>query len=447
MARQNGINSVLTCDYNNNVTCNRSGNGNDDKVRATQMRWQVLSYHTVSVAILLIFANQLITVDCLNSFNHSSPLAHPINQFSLKYLRSVQNLSDNVFFSPLSISMMYSMLLRGAGGLTAQQIISTFEYDLNFTGQQDIHEAFKELVFDYKMIEIKSWQRNFTLKIGNLILVDKHFPILAEYADHLLNEYHASVAEEDFSYNGRSVMERVNQWIRAKTNNRINRLFDHSFDYRTKLLLINAIYFEGNWLIPFQRPATSVRSFYNIDGSRSDVKMMYNIGTYKYAELWDLNMKILELPFEGDIAMYIILPNERTDLNPLMSSLTSSRLEEIVRLMDRQVVEVQFPKFRLEGRYNLNKILFNMGLFLPFITNTDFFGISKQENLRVTDSMHTAIIQISEEGLQSETKSGFAFPLLRRSGGPRFVVEHPFGFFIRDNNNQINLFLGTINKL
>lgn len=80
-----------------------------------------------------------------NSFNSTSPLALPINQFSLKFYRSVSNLSENVFFSPLSISMMYSMLLRGSSGLTAQQIINAFEYQLNFKTSDDVHDAFKEV--------------------------------------------------------------------------------------------------------------------------------------------------------------------------------------------------------------------------------------------------------------------------------------------------------------
>lgn len=304
-----------------------------------------------------------------------------------------------------------------------------------------------QLVFDYKMIEIKAWQRNFTLKIGNLILVDKQFPILAEYADNLLSEYQASVAEEDFTRDGARIMDRVNQWIKAKTNNRITRLIDRAFDYRTQLLLVNAIYFEGNWKIPFQRPATAIRTFYNYDGTRGDVQMMYNVASYKYTEIWDLNLKLLQLPFEGNVAMYVILPNEANELNKILSSLSNKRLDDMLDLMSSQTVEIQLPKFRLEGRYNLNKILFNMGLFLPFITNSDFFGISKQENLKVTDTMHTAIIQISEEGFQSESKTGFSFPILKRSGGPRFIVDHPFGFFIRDEHNKVNLFLGAINKL
>lgn len=297
------------------------------------------------------------------------------------------------------------------------------------------------------MIEIKAWKRNFTLKIGNLILVDKHFPILAEYADNLLSEYQASVAEEDFSKDGVNTMNRVNQWIKAKSKNRITHLIDRPFDYRTQLLLVNAIYFEGNWKIPFQRPATAIRSFYNHDGSRGDVQMMYNVASYKYTELWHLDLKLLQLPFEGNIAMYIILPNQAKHLNRIMANFTNDQLNDMIALMNSQTVEVQIPKFRLEGRYNLNKILFNMGLFLPFITNGDFFAISRQENLKVTDSMHTAVIQISEEGFQSESRNGLSFPILKRSDGPRFIVDHPFGFFIRDENNKVNLFLGAINKL
>lgn len=105
----------------------------------------VLPFLPSLLTCAILFHSQFGGANCLNSFNNSSPLASPINEFSLKYFRAVQNLSENVFYSPLSISMMYSMLLRGAGGLTAQQIINTFEYNLNFTGEQDIHDAFKEV--------------------------------------------------------------------------------------------------------------------------------------------------------------------------------------------------------------------------------------------------------------------------------------------------------------
>ncbi|XP_015789686.1 serpin B9 [Tetranychus urticae] len=388
-----------------------------------------------------------------NSFNSTSSLALPINQFSLSFYRSVHNLSENVFFSPLSISMMYSMLLRGASGLTAQQIINTFQYPLSFKTSDEIHAAFKELVFDYKMIEIRSWQRNFTLKLGNLVLVDKAFPILADYADHLLNEYHASVAEEDFTAEGYQIMNKVNKWVASKTNNKMVKLFNQPFDYLTKLLLINVIYFEGNWKLPFDRSLTAARTFYNYDGSLGDVQMMSTTGSYRYAEFWHVNMKMLELPFQGDISLILILPVELTHqpgLTKFLNSLTTDQLNSMISSLTQQTVELSLPKFRLEGRYDLNKILPDMGLFLPFITNTDFFTISPSEGLKVTDSMHTSLIQISEEGSQHQTSGSvgsYKLPILARSRGPRFIVNHPFGFIIRDNAYGINLFLGVINKL
>ena len=60
-------------------------------------------------------------------------------------------------------------------------------------------------------------------------------------------------------------MEQVNNWCSEKTHGKITKILDQ-LNASVQMILINAVYFKGEW----------VRYF---DGSRTYKKIFYNLGT------------------------------------------------------------------------------------------------------------------------------------------------------------------------
>ena len=55
----------------------------------------------------------------------------------------------------------------------------------------------------------------------------------------------------------------INQWVKEQTNNKIQNLIGpESISSMTKLILVNAIYFKGDWEVKFDKSKTSKGDFH-----------------------------------------------------------------------------------------------------------------------------------------------------------------------------------------
>ena len=66
----------------------------------------------------------------------------------------------------------------------------------------------------------------------------------------------------------------------------------------TKLLLLNAIYYKGNWEDVFDAENTRPRTFHLNAGRSVQTEMMYNSQGYKIANLSSPDCRIIEIPYK-----------------------------------------------------------------------------------------------------------------------------------------------------
>ena len=69
------------------------------------------------------------------------------------------------------------------------------------------------------------------------------------------------------------------------------------FNRKTDVMLVNVVYFKGSWATQFKIKDTKHRPFF-IHGMSKDVPTMYQLGSYHYGELHDLNARFIKLPYE-----------------------------------------------------------------------------------------------------------------------------------------------------
>ena len=95
------------------------------------------------------------------------------------------------------------------------------------------------------------------------------------YSDHAVkNHFHGEVEQVDFS-DASASSKKINDWVLVKTNNKIKDLIPaSSINNLTRLILVNAIYFKGNWMQKFDVIDTSKEDFNCADGSKVKVEMM-----------------------------------------------------------------------------------------------------------------------------------------------------------------------------
>lgn len=63
------------------------------------------------------------------------------------------------------------------------------------------------------------------------------------------------------------------------------------------MVLINAIYFNGNWLNKFNKQKTQNREFYIAKDKKKLVPTMFNKSNYNYGKIPTLHAKFIEIPY------------------------------------------------------------------------------------------------------------------------------------------------------
>ena len=268
-----------------------------------------------------------------------------------------------------------------------------------------------------------------------------------------LFNFHSEFRHFYFRENSDAAVKVINAWVSVQTKKKIqNILTPGDIDCLTRLIIVNTIYFKADWAKQFDAELTHDGQFKNAAGETVTVRMMFNkkIKT-NYGAKEKLHCKILELPYvKKSISMFIILPDEHvTSLKEMEEKLTEKDLVNLEKTfkMSREYVRVWLPRFKLDKSLSLKKTLSAVGMNEMFLEEkADFSGINGTKELHVSKVSHRASIEVNEEGSEAYAAAiGYSTIYgLDESYNKTvdFRADHPFLFFIRDNNTQSILFLG-----
>jgi serine protease inhibitor len=247
----------------------------------------------------------------------------------------------------------------------------------------------------------------------------------------------------------------INRWVADKTAQKITGLIPPGvLNALTRLVLVNAVYFKGDWDKKFDVANTKEEDFFVSSTEKVRVQLMFmRKAKFNYGVNPELATQAIELPYAGGrLSMFVLLPDPTTSLQKLESALTVDHVSHVLdkfRMSERDV-HVWLPRFRLEERLALTEILAAMGLTDMFSMNlADFSGIDGTKELFVSKVLHQAVIDVNEEG--SEAAAATAVVMMLRCAPSlkdpfEFRADRPFIFFIRDNSTNSILFLGRLVK-
>ncbi|NXS02141.1 SPB10 protein, partial [Oxylabes madagascariensis] len=324
-------------------------------------------------------------------------------------------------------------------------------------GKSDnIHTGFKALSF-----EINQPTKNYLLKSVNQLYGEKALPFSKEYLLLAKRYYSAEPQSVDFVGAADAIRREINSSVEQQTEGKIQNLLPSgSVDSLTRLVLINALYFKGNWATKFEAEATRQRPFRTNMHTTKPVPMMYLRDKFNLNYIESVQADVLELPYvNNDLSMFILLPSDISgkkpeNINHLERELTFENLSawtnpELMEKMnmEKMNMEVYLPKFTLEEKYDLKSTLSRMGIQDAFTEGqADFTAMSKTGDLFLSQVFHKCYLEVNEEGTEAAAASSAT--LASRSLGATviFLADHPFLFFIRHNKTKTILFLGRFSS-
>jgi serpin B len=372
----------------------------------------------------------------------SMAMAREQTQFALRLYRELaQSGSDNLFLSPFSISAALAMTHAGAAGETEQEMRQLLFPSLN---PADVPKFYEALV---KELEPANTGEGVAWRVANALWPQEGAPFRKDYLRLVEKRFRAGVYPLDFSQS-EAARSRINRWVEEKTEDRIKDLIAPGvLDPMTRLVLVNAVYFKGDWRTAFNRDETRPLPFYPADGTTNLVATMTGKVMARHAERDDVHL--LELPYRGDrVSMLIAVPRE-DDLATLEQSLTPSVLDRWEAALEPPgEIRVFLPTFTMTESFSLNELLSTLGMTLPFDeTMADFSGMNGRTNdLYIGAAIHKAFVEVNEEG--TEAAAATAVVMVTRAMMPRpdpvFRADRPFLFLIRDRVTGTVLFMGRV---
>lgn len=363
------------------------------------------------------------------------------NQFAFDLYSKIKTESDNLFFSPFSISSALAMTYGGAEKETKNQMSSTLHFA---TDREAFHSEFNKLIMSLDQIG------GVQLNVANSLWAQKGFIFLKDYLDLIKEHYKSEVNIVDFKKDSEKCRIKINQWVEDETNEKIQDLLKPGMvNSGTRLVLTNAIYFLGNWARQFEEKHTEKSTFIKADRDNIEVPFM-NEFSEDYYYLKNDFMKILELPYKKKrLSMIIMLPNSNTDMKKLENSLTIENYNKWISSLSRlDVNHVSIPKFKFTGEFSLGEILADMGMPMAFSDRADFSGMTGKLDLKIDKVIHKAFVEVNERG--TEAAAATAVTMIETTAMPgeeeiiTFIADHPFIFLIRDKHSNSILFIGKV---
>uniref|UniRef100_A0A673KAG7 Serpin peptidase inhibitor, clade B (ovalbumin), member 1, like 2 n=1 Tax=Sinocyclocheilus rhinocerous TaxID=307959 RepID=A0A673KAG7_9TELE len=302
---------------------------------------------------------------------------------------------------------------------------------LSFSSVSDVHSHFETLTST-----LNSPSASYILKLANRLYGEKTFSFLPEYLDSTLKLYHTDLQAVDFIGASDESRQLINKWVEEQTENKIKDLLKRGVvNELTRLALVNAIYFKGNWMHPFE--------------TRNTKEMPFKINQNECRPVYipEYELQVLELPYvKEELSMLILLPNETQDGSDPLLKLTLDKLldwterDKMATWMD---IRVHLPKFKLEVEISLSENLQKMGMSSVFQeSKADLTGMSSKGGLFISAVVHKAFIEVNEEGTEAAAATACLVMLCCSIPPKHFIADHPFLFFIRHNPTNSILFLG-----
>ncbi len=325
----------------------------------------------------------------------------------------------------------------------------------------------------------------YEIRIANAMWGEKTYPFRTSYMETIQKYYSTgSIIPVNFIHKYEKARKQINSWVESHTAERIKNLFPFgSVDEDTRLILVNAIYFKGEWAVPFDDQATEHGYFTLSDGSQVMTSIMhgdtvrsaryaafnadgsyfetpYYIDHYKSIEQYPESdgFSMVELPYKGDeLSMVIIAPDRFDKFDSLEEKLNFPNLDNWLNRLEERKVNILLPKFKLEAEYKMNETLKSMGILRAFINphipnGAQFPGMTyskdSAQKLYITQVRHKAFIEVNEKGTEAAAATGVSLSVTSMPQKtlfiPTFKADRPFIFLIRDRVTGSILFIGRM---
>ena len=189
----------------------------------------------------------------LNSPSEDYKFAHSSNLVDLRLFDQVleqRPKDENIVFSSLSVISVLSMVLLGSKHQTRDELAMVLSLPCN-----EIENGDSEIYFgEYKKAIELMKNDNVKIETANKVYIDNHFQLTKNFTSKVDNYFSSQPELLDFVSNSNDASIHINNDVSALTNQKIKDLLGpRSVTPNTKMILVNVVYFKGDWMYEFDK--------------------------------------------------------------------------------------------------------------------------------------------------------------------------------------------------
>lgn len=235
--------------------------------------------------------------------------AEPVTRFGSamlsEWMSQPENAQSNFVFSPLSLYSALLMAQAGAENETLRQMSAVLQLTVP---RQQANVNFNAL--DLALEGRGQVAGDGVLRNVNGLFVEKTQSVQQPFLDTLAVNFGAGVLPFDASTPAAIEASRIdiNAWFKDKTSGKFSEFLSPGLLKRdARLVLTNAVTFQGAWRQPFDASLTRAGNFSLTTGELKSTQFMEQSGGLVVKH--DANYDAVELPFAGgDFALQVVVP-------------------------------------------------------------------------------------------------------------------------------------------
>lgn len=361
--------------------------------------------------------------------------------FGLKVfsLLAEDSMNKSLAFSPYGVSSLLAMAQLGADGNTHRALTTAMGFSLQVRG----------MLRQQRLLQ-SDLSREEGLEIASGVMVERKMSLEKGYRRVMMKAFQTHPHQVDFTKPDQAVSI-INAWVSDHTAGAIPEFLPiGSLTDETRLVLLNALHFQGLWKVPFDPKLTQERMFHCANGSTVPVHMMRLTNQFNYGEFVTadgVDYDVIEIPYEGDsLSMLLVSPFEpEVPLSVLSAELSSQKIQQWRAELRNVKRQLAFPRFSLNSEVNLKTVLLNMGLNDMFnLAAADFTRITSDERLCVSKIFQRVNIEVNEQGTKGAAAT--AAIMFSRMAVEEITLDRPFLFLIQHKHTGAVLFMGQYNQ-
>lgn len=280
----------------------------------------------------------------------------------------------------------------------------------------------------------------------NTVIIDfsLRFELKKDYVDALNKEFKAVAKVLDFINDKANSINTINNDANTVTKGLIPEIIQ-DIDPSTRVILMNAIYFKGEWEKKFDKDRVISNDFTKSNGEVIKVPTMCDTVTSDYVDSTELNCSALKLNYSSKrSSMVFVLPKAGTTVEQVLSKLDQKSFTNLVNSMtEEDDIVLKLPKFKISSQHMLVHALHHLGISDVFSGNADLSKMSDAEKLFVSDVIQKAVIEVNEEGTVAAAVTSIMCRALCFRQQTMFVANRPFLFFLVGDDRTV-LFNGVV---